>query len=111
MNIVVAFTLEAFLLEYATEKTKLETKTERRIRELDLETKHVAGQVVYERPDGEDGAKIESGVRFKLVRGMTGIDDLLEKMFVGEIQSENKTKEPRLRLATDYSIDYDDLTQ
>ena len=111
MNIVVAFTLEAFLLEYATEKTKLETKTERRIRELDLETKHAAEQVVYERPDGEDEAKIESGVRFKLVRGMTGIDDLLEKMFVGEIQSENTTKEPRFRLATDYSIDYDDLGQ
>ena len=39
MNIVVAFTLEAFLLEYESQKTALETKVERRIRELGLETK------------------------------------------------------------------------
>lgn len=88
MNIVVAFTLEAFLLEYESQKTKLETRTEKRIRELDLESSSRVNQVVFDKSDEGEEVKIDSGVRFKLVRGMSGIDNLLEKMFVGEIRED-----------------------
>ena len=94
MNIVVAFTLEAFLLEYDSQQTKLENLTDKRIKHLGLESDGKVQQVVFDRgedqPDGaeEDEVKIESGVQFKLVRGMTGIDDLLEKMFVADISAE-----------------------
>jgi len=88
MNIVVAFTLEAFLLEYESQKTNLESRTEKRIRELDLESSKNLNQVVFDKSEDGEDVKIDSGVRFKLVRGMTGIDDLLEKMFVGEIREE-----------------------
>jgi len=80
MNIVVAFTLEAFLLEYESQRTELETRVDRRIRELGLESKKDEATVIFDR----DQAYVANGVQFKLVRGMTGIDDLLERMFVAE---------------------------
>ena len=94
MNIVVAFTLEAFLLEYESQRTELETRVDRRIRELGLESKKSTEQVVFDK----EQSYVENGVQFKLgenigflkslnhklVRGMTGIDDLLERMFVAE---------------------------
>ena len=103
MNIVVAFTLEAFLLEYESQKTALETKVERRIRELGLETKKEISGTVFDK----DNEYVEAGVQFKLgtffgfspiiwllttflVRGMTGIDDLLERMFIGESQTQSE---------------------
>jgi len=62
MNIVVAFTLEAFLLEYESQKTALETKVERRIRELGLETKKETSGTVFDK----DNEYVEAGVQFKL---------------------------------------------
>ena len=90
MNIVVAFTLEAFLLEYESQKTQLETKTTKRIRELELESSNAVQAVVFDKePEDDEDVKIDTGVRFKLVRGMTGIDDLLERMFTGEIENDS----------------------
>ena len=39
MNIVVAFTLEAFLLEYESQKTNLESRTARMIKKYGMESK------------------------------------------------------------------------
>ena len=106
MNIVVAFTLEAFLLEYESQKTDLETRVERRIRELGLESNKKENMIVFDKDDNF----VDNGVKFKLgywepwlcnlknqyisVRGMTGIDDLLERMFIAEStnSSENRKK-------------------
>ena len=98
MNIVVAFTLEAFLLEYDSQQTKLESLTDKRIKDLGLESDGNVQQVVFDRADGaeEEEVKIESGVQFKLVRGMTGIDDLLEKMFVAEISTERLSEKENI---------------
>ena len=62
MNIVVAFTLEAFLLEYESQRTELETRVDRRIRELGLESKKSAESVVFDR----EQSYVENGVQFKL---------------------------------------------
>ena len=62
MNIVVAFTLEAFLLEYESQKTELETRVERRIRELGLESKKEENFVIFDKDDNF----IDNGVKFKL---------------------------------------------
>ena len=62
MNIVVAFTLEAFLLEYESQKTELETRVEKRIRELGLESKKEESAVVFDK----DSEFIDNGVQFKL---------------------------------------------
>lgn len=63
MNIVVAFTLEAFLLEYESQRTELETRVDRRIRELGLESKKDnPAPVVFDR----DQNYVENGVQFKL---------------------------------------------
>ena len=62
MNIVVAFTLEAFLLEYESQRTELETRVDRRIRELGLESKKDEATVIFDR----DQAYVANGVQFKL---------------------------------------------
>ena len=62
MNIVVAFTLEAFLLEYESQRTELETRVDRRIRELGLESKKSAEAVIFDR----EQSYVENGVQFKL---------------------------------------------
>ena len=62
MNIVVAFTLEAFLLEYESQKTDLEARVERRIRELGLESNKKENMVVFDRDDNF----VNNGVKFKL---------------------------------------------
>ena len=62
MNIVVAFTLEAFLLEYESQRTELETRVDRRIRELGLESKKSTEQVVFDK----EQSYVENGVQFKL---------------------------------------------
>ena len=63
MNIVVAFTLEAFLLEYESQRTELETRVDRRIRELGLESKKDnPAPVIFDR----DQNYVENGVQFKL---------------------------------------------
>ena len=61
MNIVVAFTLEAFLLEYESQRTELETRVDRRIRELGLESKKSTEQVVFDK----EQSYVENGVQFK----------------------------------------------
>ena len=62
MNIVVAFTLEAFLLEYESQRTELETRVDRRIRELGLESKKSPEAVIFDR----EQSYVENGVQFKL---------------------------------------------
>ena len=62
MNIVVAFTLEAFLLEYESQRTELETRVDRRIRELGLESKKTEKSTVFDRSE----SYVETGVQFKL---------------------------------------------
>lgn len=62
MNIVVAFTLEAFLLEYESQRTELETRVDRRIRELGLESKKSSEAVIFDR----EQSYVENGVQFKL---------------------------------------------
>ena len=60
MNIVVAFTLEAFLLEYESQRTELETRVDRRIRELGLESKKSSEAVIFDR----EQSYVENGARW-----------------------------------------------
>ena len=65
MNIVVAFTLEAFLLEYESQRTELETRVDRRLRELGLvaaKQGETPAAVIFDREE----AYVENGVQFKL---------------------------------------------
>ena len=72
MNIVVAFTLEAFLLEYESQRTELETRVDRRIRELGLESKKSTEQVVFDK----EQSYVENGVQFKLGEIIDFLKDL-----------------------------------
>ena len=72
MNIVVAFTLEAFLLEYESQRTELETRVDRRIRELGLESKKSTEQVVFDK----EQSYVENGVQFKLGENISFLKNL-----------------------------------
>nr|CAB3267178.1 two pore calcium channel protein 1-like [Phallusia mammillata] len=103
MNIIVAFVLEAFILEYGLCKTEIESQVEKTIHELGLDANENMSSTITDKnmlidetdsgeasysgkrnPAHDNGSKI----KFRINEGHKNIEVLLQKMFEGEIKSD-----------------------